>query len=76
MIVIAAVGLLLIFISPSLGQSAGDRAINRHGGSMDTAQYERVIEETTTSIRLGGAILALTGGAGIVTSSYLLLRSK
>ena len=43
------VGLILIFSSSSMGRMAGESAIQNNGGSMDTDQFERVMNETTTS---------------------------
>jgi len=71
-----AAGLILIFCAPSAGQSAGDRAMRQNGGIIDTAQYERVIDGTTATFRLAGAILSLVGGGGAVAGMCLVLRER
>jgi len=74
MCVMFIVGLAFIFTAPTMGQNAGQREIIRHGGSMDTHQFERVITTNTTAFTVGGAVLALVGGLGMLGSGYVVLR--
>ena len=68
------IGLVLIFRAPTAGQNAGYREIMRHGGSMDTQQYERVISANTTAFTVGGLVLSLVGGMGVLASGVVALR--
>ena len=67
-------GLVLIFTAPARGQSAGHREIMRHGGSMDTHQFERVITTNTTAFTVGGAVIASVGGLGMLVCGGIVLR--
>ena len=67
------IGLVLIFVAPSIGRNVGDRAIINSGG-MDTIQFERIINETTTSFRMIGLVISLVSGFGIITSGYALYK--
>ncbi len=60
------VGLTLILTASSRGQNNGNTALRRHGGSMETVLYNRVIEESTTDYRIAGVIMAVIGGYGMV----------
>lgn len=68
------IGFILIFSSGSIGQKRGDWAITANGGSMDTSQYERIIEATTSNLRTVGIILSLIGGTGFLISGYTLYK--
>jgi len=68
--IIFVVGIILIFTSLSIGQNAGRQAIASAGGSMDTSQYERIVNITSENYRTGGLVLALVGGFGALLSGY------
>ena len=68
------IGLLLIFAAPSIGRNAGSAAIRENGGSMDTSQYERIIDHTTVSYQAGGFAIALIGGFGLLLGGYALYK--
>ena len=68
------IGLVLIFAAPSLGRNAASVAIRENGGSMDTSQYERIIDHTTVSYQAGGFAIALVGGFGMLLGGYALYR--
>jgi len=70
MVITLVIGIALILSSVSIGQKAGDNAIHRNGGSMDTNQYERIINKTTTNYQIVGGVLSLMGGFGILLSGY------
>lgn len=74
MIVLTILGLTFIFSSGTIGQNTGSSAIASNGGSMDTNIYERIIDSTTTSFQIGGAILSLIGGFGILLCGYALYK--
>ncbi len=74
MCIVFVIGLVLIFAAPSLGRNAASVAIRENGGSMDTSQYERIIDHTTTSYLTGGFAIALVGGFGLLLSGYALYR--
>lgn len=64
------IGLVLILSAPSIGRNAGDRAVRNNGGSMDTSQFEWIVDETTASYRMTGIIISLVSGCGMITSGY------
>lgn len=68
------IGLVLIFAAPSIGRNAGSAAIQENGGSMDTSQYERIIDHTTVSYQAGGFAIALVGGFGMLLGGYALYK--
>lgn len=59
-------GLILIFASPHMAQAAGDNAIRRNGGSLNTNQYELMIQNTADSVRAGGCVISLVAGFGVI----------
>jgi hypothetical protein len=63
-------GLIMLFSSTALGQSAGGRAILSNGGSMDTQQYINIINSTTENFRTAGMIISFVGGFGVLLSGY------
>lgn len=65
-----AIGLILILSSGAIGQYMGDSAIQSNGGSMDTSQYERIIDGNATNFRTVGMALALVGGLGVLMGIY------
>jgi hypothetical protein len=70
------VGLVLIFSSPEMGQTAANAAVRRHGGSMDTNQFLLIFEGAVSSYRVGGIILSLVGGFGLLGSGYILIKRQ
>jgi len=70
------IGLNFIFSSPYKGQSAGDRYAQDNGGSVDTWNYQLIIENTITSYRTGGLVISLIGGLGLLGSGYILYKSS
>ena len=74
MCVMFIVGLVLIFSAPTIGQNAGSAAMRNNGGSMDTSKYERIVDETTASYRIGGLVISLVGGFGLLASGYALYK--
>lgn len=61
MLALFVIGLRLLFNSTSIGQKEGQRTIEANGGSMDTQQYNSVINNTTENYRVGGMIISLVG---------------
>lgn len=74
MCVMFIAGLVLIFSAPTIGLNAGNTAIVNNGGSMDTNQFERIIEGTSLSFQTGGLVISLVGGFGLLASGYALYR--
>ena len=66
------VGIILIFLSASIGQRLGYNAIQSNGGSMETSAYERIIAANTDNFRMGGLVISLVGGFGALLSGYAL----
>jgi purine-cytosine permease-like protein len=71
-----AVGLVLIFSSPEMGQIAANAAVRRAGGSMDTDQFLLVFESAVSSFLAGGFILSLIGGLGLLGSGCILIKKR
>lgn len=65
-----AIGIILVFKSPSIGQNMGHNAIQDNGGLMDTNEYEMIIKSNTESFRTGGMVISLIGGLGSLLSGY------
>ncbi len=74
MAIVLILGFILIFSSGSIGQNKGDRAVVSNGGGMDTSQYLRIVETTTSNFRTTGLILSLIGGFGFLISGYALYK--
>lgn len=74
MIITFGIGLVLIFSSPSIGQSMGDNAIQSNGGSMDTNRYERIIDANASNFRTAGLVISIVGGIGLLLSGYALYK--
>ena len=74
MCIVFLIGLVLIFTAPSLGRNAASVALQENGGSMDTSQYERIIDHTTVSYQAGGFAIALVGGFGLLLGGYALYK--
>ena len=74
MAIVLILGFILIFSSGSIGQNKGDRAVVSNGGIMDTSEYIRIIETTTSNFRTTGLILSLIGGFGFLISGYALYK--
>lgn len=74
MVIVLILGFVLIFSSSNIGQYRGDEAVASNGGSMDTSQYERIIESTTNNFETAGLILSLLGGLGFLMSGYALYK--
>jgi len=66
------VGLVLIFSAPTRGFYEGTRFVRRMGGSVDTNQFEILIEGTIISYQAGGFVISLVGGLGMIVSGYVL----
>ncbi|TCT17210.1 hypothetical protein EDC18_101508 [Natranaerovirga pectinivora] len=62
MFIIFIIGFILIFSSNSIGERRGRNAIHNNGGTLDTRQYERIINENTSNFRTAGIVLSLVGG--------------
>ena len=71
-VIILIIDLALILSSTSMGDRIGYNAIQRHGGSMDTSQYERIIDTNISNFRTVGLILSLVGGCGLLLSGFAL----
>jgi len=74
MVIAFIIGIMLIFSSVTIGQSIGDNAIRRNGGSMDTSRYERIIDANTLNFRTVGLVVSLVGGIGMLLSGYALYK--
>lgn len=74
MLITLIVGLSLIFSAPSIGQKEGNKSIRSNGGSMDTSQYEMMVDSATRSFQIGGAILSAIGAVGLFMSGHALYK--
>ncbi|MDD4311667.1 MAG: hypothetical protein PHW41_04220 [Eubacteriales bacterium] len=70
LVLLFVLGLVLMLSSASIGQSAADVEIIKHGGSMDTATYQFIMTSTAESYRLVGAILAMISGVGALMAGF------
>ena len=61
-------GLIMLFNSTAAGQNDGQRAIQANGGTMDTQQYNNIINSTTENFRTAGMVISLVGGFGLLIS--------
>ena len=66
MCVFFIVGLVLVFKAPSIGERTGVTAVHKNGGYLDTELFDKIVNSTTTSYRIGGVIFSLVGGCGLV----------
>lgn len=69
------IGMILIFLSTSIGQKMGYNAIEANGGGMETSQYEIIIKSNIGNFRTGGFVLSFIGGLGILMSGYNLYKN-
>ncbi len=67
-------GLVMLFSSTTVGQSAGARVMRENGGFIDTQKYYSIIDSTTQNYRTGGMVISLVGGLGILISGYALYK--
>jgi uncharacterized membrane protein YjjP (DUF1212 family) len=74
MVIIFVIGLILIFLSSSIGERIGFNAIQNNGGSIDTSTYERIINSNTSNFRTVGLVVSLVGGFGLLLSGYALYK--
>jgi hypothetical protein len=63
-------GLVMMFNSTTAGRNEGQRAIQAYGGTMDTQQYNNIINSTTENFRTAGMVISLVGGFGLLISGY------
>jgi len=70
-----AAGLAVTFTSATLARSAGNAAVRANFGSMDTAQFLLVIENSARAYVAAGVVLALIGGIGLLISAVMLYKS-
>ena len=66
------IGVILILTSAAIGNSMGQSAIESQGGTMDTAQYHRIIDENTANFRSVGLVISIVGGIGFLMSGNAL----
>ena len=74
MAIVFMIGIITIFSSPAIGEIFGSKAMQRNGGSMDTRQYERVIDSNTFNFQTIGTVLSLVGGFGILLSGFAIYK--
>lgn len=74
MVIIFVIGIMLILSSSLIGQSFGDKAIERNGGVMDTSQYHRIIDTNSSNFQTVGMVLSLVGGFGLLLSCFALYK--
>ena len=74
MCVVFIVGLVLIFSAPTMGLQAGNAAVTNNGGSMDTNQFEIIINGTTASYQIVGLAISLVSGFGLLACGYVLYK--
>ena len=60
-LVLALAGLAVLLLHPGLAEAAGQAALARHGGSMDTNLYLAEIEMAANTYRALGAVLLAVG---------------
>ena len=68
------IGMVLIFTAPTRGIEDGNRFVRSMGGSVDTNQFERVIEGAIRSYQVGGFVLSFVSGFGVIISGYALYK--
>ncbi|MCL2396870.1 MAG: hypothetical protein FWC93_02270 [Defluviitaleaceae bacterium] len=69
-------GLILVFNSAGMAQTAGNNAVRANFGSMDTAQFLLIIENSARAYAVGGAVLALLGGLGLLVGAVMVFWDK
>jgi len=69
-------GLVLILSARSIVMNAGDRTIRNNGGTMDTSQFERIVDETTASYRMTGLVISLVVDMLFIKKFRILHRFK
>lgn len=65
--IILLIGIRGIFQSTKRGLKEGNDAIWENGGSMETNQYNLIVEESIRNYRITGVILTTLGGCGMLT---------
>ena len=68
------IGLLLVFTAPTRGIDEGNRFVRRMGGSVDTNQFEQVIQGTIRSHQIGGFVISFVGGFGAVRTHLIVVK--
>ena len=63
-------GLVMMLNSTTAGRNEGQRVIQANGGSMDTQQYNNIINSTTENFRAAGMVISLVGGFGLIIIGY------
>lgn len=66
LVLLFVLGLLLTLTSASIGLSTANAELMKNGGSMDTAMYQYIMDNTAESYRIVGAILAVITGIGAI----------
>ncbi|MEA4823603.1 MAG: hypothetical protein VB111_05740 [Clostridiaceae bacterium] len=74
MTLIFVIGLIILFKATAIGRNAGSMAVRAQGGSMDSGDFQQIVEGTTRSYQLGGSVIALTGGCGVILSGVGLYK--
>lgn len=75
MVISFIIGMILIFLSTSIGLKMGYDAIQASGGGMETSQYEIIVKSNIDNFRTGGFVFSFIGGLGILMSGYTLYKN-
>lgn len=72
MCVAFVIGLILVFVSPMIGEGKGRAESSGYDGGMDTDDYSRIVNTTIITYRTIGVVIAIVGGAGLLISGYVI----
>jgi hypothetical protein len=70
-VILFVIGLFILFYSVAWGHEAANSYLWSQGGSMDGTQFMIVVQESITTYRWFGILLALISGIGLVRAIEL-----
>ena len=76
LVLLFVLGLLLTLTSATIGLSTANAELAKNGGSMDTAMYQYIMDNTAESYRIVGAILAVITGVGALMAGFAGYKMK
>lgn len=68
------IGIFCILGSMNYGKRKGDAVLHANGGSMETSKYNLIVESSIKNYQMVGEVLALVGGAGVITFGCILYQ--
>lgn len=75
-VVLFVVGMFVLLNSVNIGMSFASKAIQQNGGSMDTAQYNFIMQYNMLVYLICGGICSLIGGLGALIFGYKQISLK